>query len=81
MRIRGFPFGNEVREFIDSHEILFLAEQNRDAQMKTLLVNDLELDPRQHRSGALLRWLLNFRRHHPPAGARLLHRQQPAKAR
>ena len=45
MRIRGFPFGNEVREFIDSHEILFLAEQNRDAQMKSLLVNDLELDP------------------------------------
>ena len=45
MRIRSFPFSNEVRAFIDSHEIVFLAEQNRDAQMKTLLVNDLGIDP------------------------------------
>ena len=45
MRIRGFPFGDEVREFLGSHEILFLAEQNRDAQMKALLVTDLEIDP------------------------------------
>ena len=45
MRIRGFPFTDEVREFIDRHEIVFLAEQNRDAQMKTLLVNDLGVDP------------------------------------
>ena len=45
MRIRGFPFVEEVRAFIDRHEIVFLAEQNRDAQMKTLLVNDLGLDP------------------------------------
>lgn len=45
MRLRGFPFTDEVREFIDRHEIVFLAEQNRDAQMKTLLVNDLGLDP------------------------------------
>ena len=45
MRIRGFPFDEDVRAFIDRHEIVFLAEQNRDAQMKTLLVNDLGLDP------------------------------------
>jgi len=45
MRIRGFPFVEEVLAFIDRHEIVFLAEQNRDAQMKTLLVNDLGLDP------------------------------------
>ena len=45
MRIRGFPFDDEVRAFIDRHEIVFLAEQNRDAQMKTLLVNDLGVDP------------------------------------
>ena len=41
LRIRSFPFGNEVREFIDNHEFLFLVEQNRDSQMKTLLVNEL----------------------------------------
>ncbi|MCY4059892.1 MAG: hypothetical protein OXG44_18045, partial [Gammaproteobacteria bacterium] len=45
MRIRGFPFTDEVRNFIDRHDIVFLAEQNRDAQMKTLLVNDLGIDP------------------------------------
>ena len=45
MRIRGFPFDDEVRAFIERHEIVFLAEQNRDAQMKTLLVNDLGVDP------------------------------------
>ncbi len=45
LRIRAFPFNDAVREFIYSHEIVFLAEQNRDAQMKTLLVNDLGIDP------------------------------------
>ena len=45
MRIRAFPFNDDVRAFIERHEIVFLAEQNRDAQMKTLLVNDLDLDP------------------------------------
>ncbi len=45
MRIRSFPFGDDVRGFIERHDIVFLAEQNRDAQMKTLLVNDLSIDP------------------------------------
>ena len=45
MRLRGFPFPSAVREFIDRHEVVFLAEQNRDAQMRTLLVNDLGVDP------------------------------------
>ncbi len=45
LRIRGFPFNDAVREFIDRHEIVFLAEQNRDAQMKTLLVTELGIDP------------------------------------
>ena len=45
MRFRAFPFSDAVVDFIESHEILFLAEQNRDAQMKTLLVNELGIDP------------------------------------
>ena len=45
LRIRSFPFSADVRAFIDRHDIVFLAEQNRDAQMKTLLVNDLGIDP------------------------------------
>lgn len=40
LRIRSFPTGNEVLEFINSHDLTFLVEQNRDAQMKTLLIND-----------------------------------------
>ena len=45
MRLRAFPFSEAVETFIDQHEILFVAEQNRDAQMRTLLVNELEIDP------------------------------------
>ena len=45
MRLRAFPFADVVRDFLDRHEVIFLAEQNRDAQMKTLLVNDLGIDP------------------------------------
>jgi 2-oxoglutarate ferredoxin oxidoreductase subunit alpha len=45
MRIRAFPFGDEVSEFIDSYDRVFLIEQNRDAQMKSLLVSECNVDP------------------------------------
>tara|TARA_B110000467_G_scaffold128994_1_gene122656 strand:- start:1576 stop:2442 length:867 start_codon:yes stop_codon:yes gene_type:complete len=45
MRIRSFPFSAEVESFIDSHEKVFLVEQNRDAQLRSLLVNECEIDP------------------------------------
>lgn len=41
MRLRGFPFQDEVREFILGHEKTFVIEQNRDGQMRTLLMNEL----------------------------------------
>ena len=37
MRIKAFPFGTAVREFLESHETLFVVEQNRDAQLRALL--------------------------------------------
>jgi 2-oxoglutarate ferredoxin oxidoreductase subunit alpha len=37
MRVRGFPFGKEVEEFLASHAALFVVEQNRDAQLRGLL--------------------------------------------
>ena len=40
MRIRGFPFCDEVRTFIDSHSRVFVVEQNRDAQLRSLLMNE-----------------------------------------
>jgi 2-oxoglutarate ferredoxin oxidoreductase subunit alpha len=45
MRIRGFPFADAVAEFIAAHEHVFLVEQNRDAQLRTLIVNECGIAP------------------------------------
>jgi 2-oxoglutarate/2-oxoacid ferredoxin oxidoreductase subunit alpha len=45
LRVRGFPFHNDVKRFITEHDQVFVVEQNRDAQLRTLLVNELEVDP------------------------------------
>ncbi len=38
MRVRGFPFGEDVRAFVEQHEVTFVVEQNRDAQLRSLLM-------------------------------------------
>lgn len=45
MRLRAFPFPESVREFINAHDRVFVVEQNRDAQMRSMLINELEVDP------------------------------------
>jgi 2-oxoglutarate/2-oxoacid ferredoxin oxidoreductase subunit alpha len=45
LRVRGFPFHNDVKSFINEHDQVFVVEQNRDGQLRTLLVNELEIDP------------------------------------
>jgi 2-oxoglutarate/2-oxoacid ferredoxin oxidoreductase subunit alpha len=45
MRLRGFPFSDEVVNFVLEHEQVFFVEQNRDAQCRTLLVTESNLDP------------------------------------
>lgn len=45
MRIKAFPFGEEIKAFAEAHDTLFVIEQNRDAQMRGLLVNEGGLDP------------------------------------
>jgi 2-oxoglutarate ferredoxin oxidoreductase subunit alpha len=45
LRIRGFPFANEVLDFIAAHEQVFVVEQNRDAQLRTLIVTEGGVDP------------------------------------
>ena len=45
MRIRSFPFSAEVWEFIHQHESVFLVEQNRDAQMRTLIISEGNINP------------------------------------
>ena len=37
LRLRAFPFGDEVIEFLKNHDTVFVVEQNRDAQMRSLL--------------------------------------------
>ena len=45
MRVRAFPFGREVEEFVDSHDVVFVIEQNRDAQFKSLMMIELGTNP------------------------------------
>ncbi|MGP1684170.1 MAG: 2-oxoacid:acceptor oxidoreductase subunit alpha, partial [Giesbergeria sp.] len=45
MRLRAFPFPESVDRFITGHEQVFVVEQNRDAQMHAMLVNELGVDP------------------------------------
>jgi 2-oxoglutarate ferredoxin oxidoreductase subunit alpha len=45
LRVRGFPFQDELFDFVQSHSKVFVVEQNRDAQLKTLLVNDAGINP------------------------------------
>ena len=45
LRVRAFPFQDEIAEFVASHNKVFVVEQNRDAQLKTLLVNDAGVNP------------------------------------
>jgi len=40
-RLRAYPFTEELREFIDAHERVYIVEQNRDAQMRQLMTLDL----------------------------------------
>jgi len=45
-RIRAFPFNHEVETFIAEHDNVFVVEQNRDAQMRSLLINECEINPK-----------------------------------
>jgi 2-oxoglutarate ferredoxin oxidoreductase subunit alpha len=45
LRLRAFPFSDEVIEFVNAHDEVFVVEQNRDAQMRMLLVNECAIDP------------------------------------
>ncbi|MBK6294233.1 MAG: 2-oxoacid:acceptor oxidoreductase subunit alpha [Rhodoferax sp.] len=45
MRLRAFPFPASVEQFIAEHDKVFVVEQNRDAQMHSMLVNELSIDP------------------------------------
>jgi len=67
LRVRSFPFHDEVTDFVGSHEHVFVVEQNRDAQLRTLLVAEAmlpseKLTPVLHYDGT-------------PITARFIHQQ------
>jgi len=45
LRVRAFPFHQNVSDFVADHDFVFVVEQNRDAQLRTLLVNEQSFDP------------------------------------
>ena len=47
MRVRGFPFADEVIEFINEHDCVFVVEQNESGQLRMLLINEGEIDPKR----------------------------------
>ena len=44
-RVRAFPFGQAVREFIEQHDVVYVVEQNRDAQLRSMLLLDIDAEP------------------------------------
>ncbi len=47
LRVRGFPFNADVESFIEEHDQIFVVEQNRDGQLRTMLINECEINPRK----------------------------------
>ncbi len=45
MRPRAFPFGKSFRDFVETHKRIFVIEQNRDAQFRSLMMIELGTDP------------------------------------
>ena len=71
LRVRGFPFADAVLDFVAEHETVFVVEQNRDGQLRMLLVNEGEIDP------AKLVRILHY--DGPPITARFISRAIAAK--
>jgi 2-oxoglutarate/2-oxoacid ferredoxin oxidoreductase subunit alpha len=55
LRIRAYPFAHEIHDFVASHERVYVVEQNRDAQLASLLKLDLPAD-----QAVKLRSILHF---------------------
>jgi 2-oxoglutarate ferredoxin oxidoreductase subunit alpha len=50
LRVRGFPFSDDVEPFLQSHRINFVVEQNRDAQLRSLLIMETGVEKSRLRS-------------------------------
>jgi 2-oxoglutarate/2-oxoacid ferredoxin oxidoreductase subunit alpha len=47
LRVRAFPFAAEIDAFIEAHDRIFVVEQNEGGQLRTLLINEGEHNPRK----------------------------------
>ncbi len=47
LRVRGFPFCDEILQFIADHEQVFVVEQNESGQLRSMLINEGEIDPKR----------------------------------
>ena len=47
LRVRGFPFADEVIDFINEHDCVFVVEQNESGQLRMLLLTEGEIDPKR----------------------------------
>jgi 2-oxoglutarate/2-oxoacid ferredoxin oxidoreductase subunit alpha len=45
LRVRAYPFHDDLLDFVAAHDRVFIVEQNRDAQLRNLLMNDGDIDP------------------------------------
>jgi 2-oxoglutarate ferredoxin oxidoreductase subunit alpha len=45
LRVRGFPFDTAVERFLEEHDTVFVVEQNRDGQMRSMIINELDASP------------------------------------
>jgi len=45
LRVRAYPFGQEVVDFVNDHDVVYFVEQNRDGQLRMLLIDQLGVDP------------------------------------
>ena len=82
LRLRAFPFPASVLEFIEAHDEVFVVEQNRDAQMRSLLINELAVAPSKlfavlHYDGTPItaRFITQAITHHMQARDAELHRR------
>jgi 2-oxoglutarate ferredoxin oxidoreductase subunit alpha len=47
LRVKAFPFNSDVEDFIAQHDTVFVVEQNRDGQLRSMLINELEINPKK----------------------------------
>ncbi len=47
LRLKAFPLSKAVEQFIHEHQTLFIIEQNRDAQLRALLLLEMQLQPQK----------------------------------